>query len=39
MIGGCIFWDGIGMIILVNGNINVEKYLDILEENLWLVIV
>lgn len=38
MIGGCISWDGIGTIIPVNGNINVEKYQDILEENLWPVI-
>lgn len=38
MIGGCISRDGIGTIIPVNGNINVEKYQDILEENLWPVI-
>lgn len=38
MIWGCISWNGVGTITPVNGNINAEKYQDILEENLWPVI-
>lgn len=39
MIWGCICYDGIGTLTSVNGNINSEKYIDILENNLWPVIV
>ena len=36
MVWGCINWYGIGT--LSDGNIDAEKYLDRLEENLWPVI-
>lgn len=39
MIWGCICYDGVGTLTSVNGNINSEKYIDILENNLWPVIV
>lgn len=39
MIWDCICYDGIGTLTSVNGNINSEKYIDILENNLWPVIV
>jgi hypothetical protein len=39
MIWGCISWNGVGIFTPVNGNINTEKYQDILEEKLWPVIV
>ena len=36
--GGCITWYGIGTLSFVDGNIDAEKYLDTLEENLWPII-
>lgn len=38
MIWGCVTWEGVGTITAVNGNINAEKYQEILDENLWPVI-
>lgn len=38
MIWGCICWHGVGTLARVNGNINAEKYEEILEDNLWPVI-
>ena len=38
MVWGCITWGGVGTITSVHGNINAEKYQEILEENLWPVI-
>lgn len=32
-------WEGVGIVMVVNGNINVEKYQEIFDENLWLVVV
>lgn len=37
MIWGCICYDGVGTLTNVNGNINSEKYIDILENNFWPV--
>ena len=35
---GCICKDGVGTITDVEGNINLAKYIDILDKNLLLVI-
>lgn len=35
MFWGCITFDGVGTFVPVNGNINSQKYTDILEDNLW----
>lgn len=35
MIWGCVTWEGVGTVTAVNGNINAEKYQEILDENLW----
>lgn len=39
MIWGCICYDGVETLTIVNGKVNSEKYIDILENNLWPVIV
>jgi hypothetical protein len=39
MIWGCITYNGVGTLMTVNGNINAAKYIEILEDNLWPVIV
>ena len=39
MIWGCITFNGVGILTTVNGNINAVKYIEILEDNLWPVIV
>lgn len=38
MVWRCISWHGVGTITAVNGNINAEKYQQILNDNLWPVI-
>ena len=38
MIWGCITWYGVGTLCQVNGNINAEKYISVLDSQLWLVI-
>lgn len=38
MVWGCITHYGVGTLCLVNGNINAEKYISILENHLWPVI-
>ena len=35
MFWGCITYSGVGILVPVNGNINSQKYIDILEANLW----
>ena len=39
MIWGCITFNGVGTLTTVNRNINAAKYIEILEDNLWPVIV
>ena len=39
MIRGCITWYGVGTLCQVNGNINPEKYISVLDSQLWPVIV
>ena len=38
MIWGCITWNGVGTLCQVNGNINAEKYISVLDSQLWPVI-
>lgn len=38
MIWGCVCWHGVGTLTRVIGNINSEKYINILEDNIWPVI-
>ena len=38
MIWGCIFYDSVGTLTSVNGNINSQTYIEILENNLGPVI-
>ena len=37
MFWGCITFEGVGTFVPVDGNINSQKYTDILDENLWPV--
>ena len=39
MVWGCIIFNGVGTITVVDGNVNAQKYIDILEEQLWPVVV
>lgn len=39
MFWGCITFDGVGTLTEVEGNINSEKYVSLLDEHLWPVIV
>ena len=39
MIWGCITFNGVGTLCRVDGNINSQKYINILEDNLWPVVV
>ena len=39
MIWGCICYDGVGTLTAVEGNINSATYIDILDKNLWSVVV
>ena len=36
---GCITYDGIGAIVPVDGNLNSTKYIELLDNSLWPVIV
>ena len=38
-IWGCITFNGVGTLCRVDGNINSQKYINILEDNLWPVVV
>ena len=39
MIWGCVSWYGVGTLASVDGNINSVKYQEILDDNLWPVLV
>ena len=39
MIWGCICYDSVGSRTAVEGNINADKCIDILDKNLWPVVV
>jgi hypothetical protein len=36
---GCIRYSGVGTITPFDGNLNTEKYISLLENNLWQVVV
>lgn len=38
MVWGCICFEGVGTLTRVDGNINANKYINILEDNIWPVI-
>jgi len=39
MVWGCITYHGVGKPVFVDGNMNSEKYISILDNNLWEVVV
>ena len=39
MIWGCFCYDGVGTVTSLEGNSNSAKYIDILENNVWPVVV
>ena len=39
MIWGCICYDGVGTLTAVEGNIKSAKYIDILDQTLWPIVV
>lgn len=39
MVWGCVSFNGVGTLAKVDGNINAQKYIGVLEDNLWPVIV
>lgn len=39
MVWGCLTWHGVGTLSKVDGNINAAKYQEILDNNLWPVLV
>ena len=39
MFWGCVTYSGVGTLVPVSGNMNSEKYIETLDENLWPVIV
>jgi uncharacterized protein YuzB (UPF0349 family) len=39
MVWGCICYNGVGTLTKVEGNINADKYIRILKDNIWPVIV
>lgn len=38
VIWACITWNGVGTICVIDGNINAQKYIDILETEFWPVV-
>ena len=38
MIVGCVCFDGVGILAYVDGNLNAQKYITILDSNIWPVI-
>lgn len=38
MLLGCITYEGMGTLTIVNGNINASKFIDIIEKNVWPII-
>ena len=38
MFWGCVTYNGVGVLVPVEGNINSAKYIDILDTNLWPVV-
>lgn len=38
MFWGCVCYDGVGTLTAVNGNMNTDNYIQVLDENLWPVV-
>lgn len=38
MFWGCVCYNGVGTLTSVDGNINTDKYIEILDQNLWPVV-
>ena len=38
MFWGCVSYNGVGVLVPVEGNINSAKYIDVLDTNLWPVV-
>jgi hypothetical protein len=38
MIWGCITYEGVGTLIVVDGNINAQKYIEVIDKFVWSVI-
>ena len=38
MIWGCITYDGVGTLTVVDGNINAQKYIEVVDNFVWSVI-
>ena len=38
MIWGCITYEGVGTLTVVDGNINAQKYIEVLDNFVWSVI-
>jgi hypothetical protein len=39
MFWGCITYYGVGTLVAIDGNMNTDKYISILDDNLWPVVV
>jgi hypothetical protein len=39
MVWGCITFYGVGKLVFVDGNMNSEKYIEVLDDNLWVVVM
>ena len=38
MFGGCLCYDAVGTLTTVDRNMNTDKYIEVLDKNLWPVI-
>lgn len=38
MFWGCVTYSGVGTLVPIAGNMNLEKYIETLDQNLWSVI-
>jgi hypothetical protein len=39
MFWGCITYYGVGTLVAIDGNMNTDKYISVLDDNLWPVVV
>jgi hypothetical protein len=39
MFWGCIAYYGVGNLVAIDGNMNTDKYISVLDDNLWPVVV
>jgi hypothetical protein len=38
MFWGCITYYGVGTLVAIDGNMNTDKYISVLDDNLWPVV-